>query len=92
MFPTLIQRGTAVHLFMFQVFLGPSVTDSGYVVPRFCLYKCFLRGWEDVKSNRMKVKKLVFDGQELAMLFQVFAKKCLSGIVKGICIVLYFFI
>ncbi|WP_259318739.1 hypothetical protein [Bacteroides uniformis] len=40
----------------------------------------------------MKVKKLVFDGQELAMLFQVFAKKCLLGIVKGICIVLYFFI
>ena len=39
----------------------------------------------------MKVKKLVFDGQELAMLFQVFAKKCLLGIVKGICIVLYFF-
>ena len=76
----------------FQVFLGPSVTDSGYVVPRFCLYKCFLRGWEDVKSNRMKVKKLVFDGQELAMLFQVFAKKCLLGIVKGICIVLIFYL
>ncbi len=29
------------------VFLGPSVTDSGHVVPRFCLYKCLLWGWED---------------------------------------------
>lgn len=28
----------------FRVFSGPSVTDSGHVVPRFCLYKCLL--WE----------------------------------------------
>lgn len=35
----------------FRVFSGPSVTDSGHVVPRFCLYKCLLWSWEDADSN-----------------------------------------
>lgn len=55
------------------VFLGPSVTNSGHVVPRFCLYKCLLWSWEDVNSTIMKLKYLVMF---------LFLSYC-NGVVKG---------